>query len=170
MNNIFIETPRLIIKTLDKTDYVAYRLQQKYPYLTEFFGGPRDEEKIKEIFNLLLNQQEQYGFSVGPVYLKKTGELIGRAGLVNLDFKPAFDVGLACFLLQSHTRKGYARELCEALIEYAFTVLKTPRVYATVDPENVAACQVEKLGMMFERENVYETLNKTVRFYVKNKP
>lgn len=166
----FIETPRLLIKTLDENDYEAYRTQQKDLYLTEFFGGPRNDEKIKEIFNLLMHQQKQYGFSVGPVYLKETEECIGRAGLVNLDFKPVQDVELACFLFQSHTRKGYARELCEALIEYAFNVLKSPRVFATVDPVNVAACQVEKLGMMLDREGIYETLGKTVRFYVKNNP
>lgn len=34
--NIFLETPRLIIKTLDENDYEAYRAQQKYPYLTRF--------------------------------------------------------------------------------------------------------------------------------------
>ena len=167
---MFLETPRLIITALDETHYEAYRSQQKDPYLTEFFGGPRDEERIREIFNLLLNQQEQYGFSVGPVYLKETGELIGRAGLVNLDFKPVLDVELACFLLRPHTGKGYPRELCEALIKYAFQTLKAPKVYATVDPKNVAACRVEKLGMILEKEDVYETLGKTVRFYVKYNP
>lgn len=168
--NIFLETPRLIIRTLSNADYDAYRLQQKDPYLTEFFGGPRDDEKIKEVFNLLLNQLEQYGFSVGLVYLKETDELIGRAGLVNLDFKPVKEVEIACFLLRPYTGKGYAKELCEVLIEYAFSILKAPKVFATVDPKNVAACQVEKLGMKLEKEDVYETLGKIVRFYVKNNP
>lgn len=111
-NNIFIETPRLIIKTLDQTDYEAYRLQQKDPYLTAFFGGPRDEEKIREIFNLLLNQQEQYGFSVGPVFLKESGECIGRAGLVHLDFKPVLDVELVCFF----TSPSYWKRISERTV------------------------------------------------------
>ncbi len=161
---IFFETPRLIIKALDESHYEAYRSQQKAPYLTEFFGGPRDEERIREIFNLLLNQQEQYGFSVGPVYLKETGELIGRAGLVNLDFKPVLDVELACFLLRPHTGKGYSRELCEALIKYAFHSLKAPKVYATVDPKNVAACRVEKLGMTLEKKMCMKLLERSCGF------
>lgn len=51
-----------------------------------------------------------------------------------------------------------------------FQTLKAPKIYATVDPKNVAACLVEKLGMTLEKEDVYETLGKVVRFYVKDNP
>ncbi len=38
---IFIETPRLIIKTLNQANYDAYRLQQKDPYFTKYFRFKR---------------------------------------------------------------------------------------------------------------------------------
>ena len=166
--SIFIETPRLIIKTMEIKDYAALRLQQKDPYVMEFFGGPREDIKIHAVLDLLSSHLEQYGFSQGPVFIKDTREFIGRAGLVHLDFKPTPDVELGYFILQPYAGKGYATELGTALITHAFNVLKSPRVFATVDPKNFASCRVsEKLGMVFERDDVYETLNKTVRFYVK---
>lgn len=170
-NNLFIETPRLIIKKLNAKDYPYLRMQQKDPYIMEFFGGPREDKKIDEVLALLFDHLEKYGFSQGPAFLKESGECIGRAGLVHLDFKPVPDVELAYFVLQPFTNKGYATELGEAFIEYAFGTLKLKRVFATVDSKNIASCRVsEKLGMIFDRDDVYETLNKTVRFYIKNKP
>lgn len=170
-DSIFIETSRLIIKTMELTDYSALGLQQKDPFFMEFFGGPREDLKIKEVLDLLYNHLKQYEFSQGLVFIKETKECIGRAGLVHLDFKSVPDLEVAYFLLEPYTRKGYATELGEALLAYAFNILKAPRVFATVDPKNVASCRVsEKLKMQFDREDIYETLNKSVRYYVKNRP
>lgn len=166
----FIETPRLIIKSLDENDYPAFKAQQKDAHITECFPSTRDDVEADKIFNLLLESQEKYGFSFGMIYIKETGELIGRSGLVHLDFQPVPDVELGYFIYQQYCNKGYATELGKALITYVFDVLKLPKVYATVDPENIASCRVsEKLGMTIEKEDVYETLGKKVRFYVKYK-
>lgn len=139
-DSIFIETPRLIVKTLSMKDYSYLRMQQKDPYVMRFFGGPREDSKIDEVLALLFDHPEKYGFSQVPVFLKRTGEFIGRARLVHLDFKLAPDVELGYFILQPYTNKGYATELGKAPIAYAFNILKLQRVFATVDPKNIASC------------------------------
>lgn len=169
--SVFLETQKLVIKVLTPEDYPAFMLQQKDPFVMRFFGGPRDDAKIATVFDLLCKHQKKYGFSQGMTYLKETGELIGRAGLVHLDFEDVPEVELASFLFQTYSNKGYSTELCEALISYAFNVLNAPRIYATVDSENIAACRLpEKLGMTFEKEDIYRTLlNKKVKFFYKDK-
>lgn len=165
-----METERLYIKKLDKDDYAEYYQQQKDPFLTAYFGGPRDEKGIKHFFNLMLNHQQHYGFSAGLVFLKETHKVIGRAGLVHLDFKPVEDVELGYFIFESYCGKGYATELGEALIQYAFDTLGVSRVYATIDPKNAASTKVaEKLNFTFQKQATYETLNKIVNFYVRNR-
>lgn len=168
---IFIETPRLVIKTMDDKDFSALRLQMKDPQVMEFFGGPRADDKISMTLEKLYNHLLRYGFSQGPVFEKKTGTCIGRAGLVHLDFKETPDLELGYFILPEYWGKGLATELAIGLLDYAFNVLNCPRVFATVDPKNIASCRVsEKLHMRIEKEDLYETLNKRVRFYVKEKP
>ncbi len=170
-DKVFIETPRLIIKSLDKSDYEDFWMQQQDLFITEFFASTRDKDEMDKIFQLLLDSQKKHGFSFGMIFIKETGELIGRAGLVHLDFQPGPDVELGYFIYQKYCGKGYATELGEALIAYAFNVLKVSRIYATVDPENIASCRVsEKLGMVIDRDDMYETLGKKVRFYVKSNP
>jgi len=166
--NIFIETPRLIINKLQKSDFDVLKIQQKDPDLMRFFDGPRDDKKINEVFNLITDHMQKYGFSVGPVYEKATGDCIGRAGLVHLDFKGPPDVELAVFLLPAYWKKGYGLELWENLIKYTFEVLNCSRVFATVDHNNIAACKIsEKLGMVFDREDIHESVAKKVNFYIK---
>ena len=87
-DNVLIETERLYVKKLDRDDYSSYYSQQKDPFIMAHFGGPREEIAIQRIFDLVLSHQEKYGFSVGLILSKQTEEVIGRAGLVHLDFKP----------------------------------------------------------------------------------
>jgi len=73
-------------------------------------------------------------------------------------------------LLPQYWGKGFAVELGEALIQYAFDHLGSKRVYATIDPENIASLHtVKKLGMIFERDGTYERLGKIkeVKYFVK---
>ena len=62
------------------------------------------------------------------------------------------DVELGYTLARAAWGKGYATELGRALVDYAFGVLRVPRVVAQVEPGNAASRHVlTKLGMT-ERE------------------
>ncbi len=167
---ILIETERFYIKKLDRMDYAEYFSQQKNHFLTRYFGGPRKDESIKMFFDLLISHQERYGFSMGLVFLKKDNIIIGRAGLVHLDFKPVEEVEIGCFIFEPYCKQGYATEIINSLVQYAFDVLGVSKVYATVDPNNIAPRRtIEKLNFVLEKQDFYETLDKVVNFYVKAK-
>ena len=168
--NIFLETPRLVIKTTDMKDFCALRMLQKDDHVMEFFDAPRSEFRITANIHKIYNHLLKYDFAQGPVFHKETREFIGRAGLTHLDFKDTPDVELGYFLLEEYWNQGYGTELADALIKFAFNKLDSIKVYATIDPKNIASIKVsEKIGMLLEKEDTYETHNKQVRFYVKHR-
>ena len=167
-DGIFLETPRMIINYIDPSHAELHRVLQKDPQVMRFMGGPRDDHKIAAVFDLLFRHQQRYGFSAGTVFLKETGEFMGRSGIVHLDFQDTPDVELARFLMPVYWVQCFGMELGQALIDYAFNVLNKPRIFGTVDPGNIAAYHtLEKLGMTLDKVDTYKTLDKPVRFYVK---
>lgn len=167
MTEIMIETKKLILKTLSRDNFTDFQMQQKDPDFMKFFGGPRDDVTIESVFRFLYEHLRQHGFSQGMVFEKKTGICIGRAGLTYVELTPP-DVEFSVFLLPHYWRQGYGLELSLTLIDYAFTVLNLPSLYATVSPDNAAACSgCEYLGMTLEREAIYENpvFKKKVRYY-----
>jgi ribosomal-protein-alanine N-acetyltransferase len=94
---------------------------------------------------------ERRGYSFLAVTERASGALIGDGGLHPLGGVGP-DVELGYTLARDAWGKGYATELGLALVEYAFTVLRVPRVVAQVEPANAASRHVlAKLGMT-ERE------------------
>lgn len=104
------------------------------------------------------------------IELKATGELIGAIGYVPClnqfeqlaafspsaasaptpTFTPEF--GLYYAISPSQQRRGYAAEAAQAMVDYAFGVLRLKRIVATTTYENEASMGVmRKLGMTIER-------------------
>ncbi len=62
------------------------------------------------------------------------------------------EVGLYWAVLPEQQRRGYATEAAQALVQYAFTVLKLQRIVATTTYDNLASIAVmRKLGMRLGR-------------------
>jgi [ribosomal protein S5]-alanine N-acetyltransferase len=94
---------------------------------------------------------ERHGYSFLAVIERSSGTLVGDGGLHPLAGVGP-DVELGYTLARRAWGRGYATELGRALVEYAFTVLRVPRVVAQVEPANAASRHVlAKLGMS-ERE------------------
>jgi [ribosomal protein S5]-alanine N-acetyltransferase len=94
---------------------------------------------------------ERHGYSFLAVVERSSGALVGDGGLHPLAGVGP-DVELGYTLARRAWGRGYATELGRALVEYAFTVLRVPRVVAQVEPANAASRHVlAKLGMS-ERE------------------
>ena len=172
---IFVETPRLVIKTPDMRDFAALRMLQKDDRVMEFFDAPRSELRIASNIFKIQNHFRRHGFAQGAVFDKETREFVGRAGFTVLDFREPSKgekakVELGCFFFEEHWKKGYATEIAGALIQHAFE-LGFEEVYATIDPTHTASMRAaEGLGMTFKSEYTYDTHKKQVRLYVIHNP
>jgi RimJ/RimL family protein N-acetyltransferase len=82
------------------------------------------------------------------VRLRETGVLVGDVGLHVVD---ADTVELGITMAPAYQRKGYARETLEVVFDFVFGGLRKHRVFASVDPRNVACVALlEGLGMRRE--------------------
>jgi len=81
---------------------------------------------------------------------RDTGRRLGVCGLVRRDFLPAADLGFA--LLPAARGHGFAREAAQAVVQFARTELRLPRLFGVVQPDNAPSIRVlESVGMHLER-------------------
>ena len=104
-----------------------------------------------------------YGFGLWTVMDKESGQIIGRAGL---NVREGYELPELGFVIDvEHQGKGYAFEVCSAILDYAENVLEFEAVQAFVDENNrVSIHLLQKLGFVFVGEARAE---RRYRLYVK---
>lgn len=147
-----LETKRCMIREMKEEDldrmYEIYADRTVTEYMEPLFADP-DEERA-----YLRNYRKQiygfYGYGMWHVVDKETGILIGRAGL-----EPKEDgAELGYLIAAEYRRKGYAYEVCRAILKYAFTKTEINTVRAVVHKENKASAALcIKLGFSLQSEN-----------------
>ncbi len=92
------------------------------------------------------NRKELYMLA----FERDTGKLVSGTGFHDINWDiPSFDIGY--WVRTSCAGRGYATEITQALMKYAFLALKAKRVTIYCDVNNVASKRViEKSGFQFE--------------------
>jgi [ribosomal protein S5]-alanine N-acetyltransferase len=148
-----LTTERLHLRPFTEADNVAIHAVYADPDVMRYVGHGAHRTMAETVSALRTygDVLERRGYSFLAVNERDGGALIGDGGLHPLGGVGP-DVELGYTLARDAWGKGYATELGLALVEYAFTVLKVPRVVAQVEPANTASRRVlAKLGMT-ERE------------------
>jgi ribosomal-protein-alanine N-acetyltransferase len=151
-----LTTARLHLRPFTLADHVAIHAIYADPDVMRFVGhgAHRTMAETATALRTYGDVLERRGYSFLAVTEREGGALIGDGGLHPLGgIGP--DVELGYTLARSAWGKGYATELGQALVEYAFTVLRVPRVVAQVEPANAASRRVlAKLGMTERGERI----------------
>ena len=111
-----------------------------------------------------------YEYGMWVVFDKETGTMIGRAGLENRDVAVGVDekgqfiyesqVELGYMVTPSYQRKGYASEVCRAILRYAKEELELHFVNAFIHAENTASIGlIEKMNFQLIDEMNTTTQN-----------
>ena len=175
MSQKTIETNRLVIRSFRADDLrVIHRI------LDQTFGdGSKVDDKIalqkrqSWLRWSILNQEwlpklHQPPYGDRAIILRVTGELIGSIGyvplldvyeqipeLANSASQRGFNTtefGLFWVIDPTHQRQGYATEVAQAMIEYAFKQLQLKQIIATTEYSNDASQGVmRKVGMKITR-------------------
>lgn len=91
------------------------------------------------------------GFGMWALELKQTGELVGRAGFIDPEGWPGFELGW--LVARPHWGKGYATEAARFALDHALSTMGRRRVISLIRPGNERSTRVaEKLGMRAEGE------------------
>ncbi|MBA3531911.1 MAG: GNAT family N-acetyltransferase [Ardenticatenales bacterium] len=147
-----IETQRLQLRHLTKEDGVFILELLNEPAFIQNIGdkGVRSLADAQGYIEGQGASYEKYGFGMYRVALKETDEPIGMCGLVKREGLEDVDIGYA--LLQRFWSKGYAYEAASAVLDYAKSVLRLPRIVGITAPDNHGSARVlEKIGLRYEK-------------------
>lgn len=169
------ETERLIIKEITKDEVeklYQMSLQEGMQYLMRDSNGDNCFEP-ERMCAYIKTAYRFYGYGLWSVWTKQ-GELVGCCGLsdfvysfseiISDDEKNTEDntyLELQYMVDKEYRRKGYALEMCSAVLDYAFFRTEWEEVVVRIHPENIASiCLAEKLGFLLlddeeEKQKLY---------------
>jgi len=131
------------------------------------FGVHPTIERTAEMLTGLIAHNQRHGFGFWAVVERETGELIGMAGLTEMD--EGGDMELAYRLRRDRWGRGYATEAATAWVAKGFGPLDLPQIVAVVEPDHVVSKHIlEKVGMRFVERRTHH--GKLVDYMVLERP
>ena len=163
MNEITLETERLLLRWLREADFESFARMGRDPEVMRFLSGQvmTDFEVWRQMASYIGHWYFR-GYGIWAVEEKSSGNVVGRIGFMYPVGWPAFELGWT--LARESWGKGYATEGAQRALQYAFTELKRDHVISLIAPENVASARVaERLGEKIEGKT--ELMGKEVLIY-----
>lgn len=150
-----IETKRCFLREMVLEDLEELYQLYKDPDITRYMEGLYEERKKEEEYTkaYINNMYRFYGYGMWLVIQKETGNIIGRAGLNNVDIhgEPALELGY--MIGKTYQNQGYAAEVCEGIIQFAAKGTGFSVLNCLIQKENVKSIRLaEKLGFIWKEE------------------
>jgi RimJ/RimL family protein N-acetyltransferase len=160
-NTILLESNRLILCRPEAGDQSSLERIFCDPDMMRYLGEIWDSDKVAEVIQ---EWHDDWGVErrwSGVLIKKDTQKVIGTAGLTENTLSDETGFELSWFVLPEHQKRGFASEITDALLRFAFNDLGAERVVAETHPENPASNRVlEKLGFecLGEHHHQYDDL------------
>jgi len=126
-----IETKRLLIREIEKKDidalYQLYQGEEVNDFVDKLYEDRELEAAyISDYIRLIYRF---YDLGMWMLWDKEMGKIIGRAGVEPMEYMGEQVLELGYIIEKESRRRGYAREACEAILEY----VKSLEEYQFVD-------------------------------------
>lgn len=149
-----IVTPRLLLRPFEPADLPDVARLFADPEVMRFIRAPRTLIESEEKFRSMVADFNRDGFGMFAVVDRREKAFIGRCGLQPLPGTGLYELGYTFF--PNAWGKGYATEASKAVLHRAFEEWGLDEVVAVADREHIRSIRVmEKLGMQFERNDVF---------------
>ena len=145
-----LETKRCIVRELKLSDMDDLFSMYAEPGMTEYMEGLYEyEEELEYQKAYIENMYRFYGYGMWLVFEKKTGTLIGRAGVEHREeLNGEMELGYA--IRTSFQHQGYAYEVCQAIVQYAREDLQAHLLHCLIEKGNVISEKLAvKLGFSY---------------------
>lgn len=154
---IILTTERCIIREMAEEDLNELYEVYKDPSVTRYTEGLyQDREKEREYIKEYINQVYGLcGFGIWAVVDRKTGKLIGRAGIA---WREGFETPELGYVIGAeHQRKGIATEVCRAILKFAEEELQFSKIRVLLEKENTASFKLcRRLGFKQDGDIIIE--------------
>ncbi|MGW8314555.1 MAG: GNAT family N-acetyltransferase [Bacteroidales bacterium] len=152
------ETDRLIIRPLDKTDYLVWQEFIMDKVATKFFP---DDWKLKpgkseEWIELQLERYRENRYGLQALILKKSGEFIGQCGLLTQTIEGRNELEIGYHLIPRFWGNGFATESAGAFKKLGFENNLAGSLISIIDMENILSQKVaQRNGMKKETQTKF---------------
>lgn len=153
---MILQTKRCLVREITIQDVdVLYEIY-KDPSITRYMESLyEDREKEREYTKkYIANVYRFYGYGIWIVEDKESGEIIGRAGI---EQKEEDCPELGYMISASYQGKGYAYEVCRAILQYAGKELGILKIISQVQKGNEASVKLLKKLGFYRKEETRET-------------
>lgn len=162
-----LETERCVVRELALDDldglFELYADDGMDAY-TESLYPYEEEKEFQRAY--IENMYRYFGYGMWLVFEKETGNLIGRAGLEHREYNEVTELELGYLIGRSYQGKGYATEVCKAILTFAKENAGFDRINTLIQEENkVSIALSKKLG--FEQKESYEVDGKIMHRFIK---
>lgn len=144
-----LTTGRCIVRETTVEDVDSFYRIYAEPSVTEYMEDlfPDRDEEIAYVESYIETVYAFYGYGMWTVLEKKSGAVVGRAGI---SWREGYDLPELGFVIGvPWQEQGYAYEVCRAILDYAKEELEMTKVQALVRPENGKSLKLcEKLGFV----------------------
>lgn len=169
-----LDTEHLSIREMTVSDvdtfYMIYDDEEVTKYVEPLFSNPLDEKIYTQ--NYIRDIYGYYGYGLWTVLDRKTGNIIGRAGISNRD---GFDIPELGFVIAKDYRgHGLGYEVCRGILEYARNELDFDRIQALVLPNNEISINLltklnfSNTGLYHEEYQIFECYLKKESSFAKS--
>ena len=142
-----LETERCILRETTEDDINAFYEIYKEPSITRYTENlfSKREQELDYVRDYRKYVYEFYDFGIWTVLNKETGEVIGRAGL---SYREGFELPELGFIIGvPWQRKGFAYEVCQAVLDYGRQMLGFEEFQTLVETGNDVSLRLcRKLG------------------------
>jgi RimJ/RimL family protein N-acetyltransferase len=148
-----LETPRLRMRGWRNGDLDGYAPMCADAEVMRYIGtgATQTRNEAWRAMSAFLGHWALRGFGMWALERKDTGVLVGRAGFIEPEGWPGFELGW--LLGREHWGHGYAVEAGRAALDWGRESLKRDRVISLIRPENTRSIKVaERLGESFREE------------------
>ena len=147
-DEIILETKRLVLRRLRRSDYGALCLMLKDEEVMYAYEHAFEDWEAADWLDRQLMRYETYGFGLWAVVLKETGEVIGQCGLTMQEVGDSEVLEVGYLFRKEFWHHGYALEAAAAGRDYAFEKLGAEAVYSIIRENNGPSRAVaERNGM-----------------------
>ncbi|TNF65355.1 MAG: N-acetyltransferase [Gammaproteobacteria bacterium] len=153
---IIVETQRLILRTWQIDDISPMTKVNEDLKVMKYFPSIGNRDTTAWLIGRLEQHHNDHGFSLYPVILKQTNEMIGFVGLLTVGFQahftPAVEIGWR--LGSQCWGNGYAPEAAYAMLEFGFNKIGLEKIVSFTVKDNLNSRRVmEKIGMTYDYKN-----------------
>lgn len=161
-----LQTERCLIRETTVEDVDAFYEIYKEPsityYMEELFSDPEEEkeymrEYIKKVYGF-------YGYGLWSIIDRESGRIIGRAGL---SWRDGFDIPELGFVIAvPYQHRGYAYEVCTAILKYGKEELRFDKIQALIRKGNESSANLCMRMGFIKEDSVEDGENQYERYIV----